>query len=98
MHIHNRATEMVILVKGNSLNTGFVQEDGDNTPVLTTLGLYQGTVRPQGAIHYEFNDNCEDAIFIAGLSSEDPGVSRIAQNFFVEVITILEYLGESRKR
>lgn len=84
MHIHNRATEMVILVKGKSLRTGFVMEDGDNTPVVNTIGLYQGAIRPMGAIHYEFNDNCEDAIFIAGLSSEDPGVSRIAQNFFVE--------------
>jgi len=84
MHIHNRATEMVILVKGKSLQTGFVMEDGDNTPVVNTIGLYQGAIRPQGAIHYEFNDNCEDAIFIAGLSNDDPGVSRIAQNFFIE--------------
>lgn len=84
MHIHNRATEMVILVAGTSLKTGFVMEDGDNTPVLTTIGPFQGTIRPQGSIHYEFNDNCEDAVFIAGLSSEDPGVSRIAQNFFIE--------------
>jgi len=28
MHIHNRATEVVTLVKGKSLKTGFVLEDG----------------------------------------------------------------------
>lgn len=84
MHIHNRATEMVILVAGTSLKTGFVLEDGFDQPVLTEIGLYQGTIRPQGSIHYEFNDHCDPAVFIAGLSSEDPGVSRTAQNFFVE--------------
>ena len=89
MHIHNRATELVLLVKGTSLNTGFVMEDGDNTPVLTKLGLYQAAVRPQGSIHYKFNDNCEEAVFVAALGSEDPGVSRIAQNFFVENATLI---------
>ena len=36
-----------------------------------------------GSIHWEFNDNCEPAVFVASLSSEDPGVSRTAQNFFI---------------
>jgi hypothetical protein len=31
MHIHNRATEIVTLVKGQSLKTGFVLEDGFGT-------------------------------------------------------------------
>ena len=84
MHVHNRATEMVVLVAGQSLYTGFVQEDGLTDPIITELGLYQGTIRPQGAIHYEFNDNCEPAIFVSGLSNEDPGVARTAQQFFVE--------------
>lgn len=35
-----------------------------------------------GSIHYEFNDNCEPAMFIAVFSSDDPGMSRTAQNFF----------------
>ncbi|KAL1654467.1 hypothetical protein SLS61_003070 [Didymella pomorum] len=83
-HIHNRATEIVLLVAGKSLHTGFVLEDGFDQPVLTTIGLYQGTIRPQGSIHYEFNDNCEPAVFVAALSSEDPGVSRTSQNLFVE--------------
>lgn len=35
-----------------------------------------------GSIHYEFNDSCEPPVFIATLSDEDPGLSRMAQNFF----------------
>lgn len=84
MHNHNRATELVILVNGESLHMGFVQEDGFGEPILTEIGLYQGTIKPQGAIHYEFNDHCEPAVFITGLSNEDPGVSRTAQHFFAE--------------
>ncbi|ETN42016.1 uncharacterized protein HMPREF1541_03955 [Cyphellophora europaea CBS 101466] len=83
MHIHNRATEMVTLVSGVSLKTGFVLEDGFDLPVMTEIGLYQGTIRPMGSIHWEFNDNCEPAVFVASLSNEDPGVSRTAQNFFI---------------
>jgi len=37
-----------------------------------------------GSIHYEFNDSCEPAVFVAAFSNEDPGLSRAAQNFFGE--------------
>jgi hypothetical protein len=109
MHIHNRATEIVTLVKGTSLKTGFVLEDGfgmffdiqsppvlDQTnkiadlPVYTEIGLYQGTIRPQGSIHWEFNDHCDSAVFVASLSNEDPGVSRTAQNFFINPQQIVD--------
>lgn len=42
----------------------------------------EGTVFPQGSIHYQFNDSCEKATFVAGLNSDDPGTSQVAQNFF----------------
>jgi hypothetical protein len=48
----------------------------------TTLSQFQGTVFPEGAIHFQFNDNCQPAVFISALSNEDPGASSIAQNFF----------------
>jgi hypothetical protein len=51
--------------------------------VYTEIGLYQTTIRPQGSLHWEFNDHCEPAVFVAALSSEDPGVARTAQNFFI---------------
>ena len=34
-------------------------------------------------MHWEFNDHCESAVFVASLGNEDPGVSRSAQNFFI---------------
>lgn len=35
-----------------------------------------------GSIHFQFNDACESATFVASLNSEDPGTSQVAQNFF----------------
>lgn len=70
LHIHNRAHEVVTLVAGKSLKTGFVLEDGFDLPVYTEIGLYQATIRPQGSQHWEFNDHCESAVFVASLSNE----------------------------
>lgn len=90
MHIHNRATEMVLLIKGGPLQTSFVMEDGLTDPFNATIGLYQAVIRPMGSIHWEFNDNCHPAVFVASLSNEDPGVSRTAQNFFVNPIDLVQ--------
>ncbi|KAK5697541.1 hypothetical protein LTR97_007679 [Elasticomyces elasticus] len=83
-HTHNRATELLVIVQGNNVHTSFVQESGLTTPITTTLNQYQGAVLPIGSIHYEFNDSCEPAVFVAGFSNEDPGLSRTANNFFGE--------------
>lgn len=90
VHVHNRADELVTLVSGRSLKTGFVLEDGYDQPVMTEIGLYQTTTRPKGSLHWEFNDNCEPAAFLAALSSEDPGVSHTAQNFFINPEEIVD--------
>ena len=53
MHVHNRATEMVTLVSGQSLKTGFVLEDGfgklhpvTNSPTTTNISqIYQSRLR-----------------------------------------------------
>jgi hypothetical protein len=37
------------------------------------------TVFPQGAIHFEMNPSCEEAMFVAGFNGEDPGVNQVAQ-------------------
>ncbi|KAF7561152.1 hypothetical protein G7046_g2987 [Stylonectria norvegica] len=79
-HVHNRATEFNIVVKGR-LVTNFVLENKVR-PIENTLSLYQMAVFPKGAIHQEFNPDCEDTVFVAGFDNEDPGVSQIAQNFF----------------
>ena len=81
-HVHPRASEYLTLVKGDSVRTGFVLENGLTTQFSTTLSLYQGAIFLQGSIHYESNDNCEPAVFLTAFSNEDPGLSTIGKNFF----------------
>ena len=81
-HLHNRATEFLTVVQGGNVHTGFVLENGFATQMSTTLDQFQGAILPQGSIHFEFNDNCEPAVFMAAFSHEDPGLSSVAQNFF----------------
>ncbi|KAL8950206.1 MAG: hypothetical protein Q9222_003753 [Ikaeria aurantiellina] len=81
-HVHPRASEFLTLANGKSLKTGFILENGLTQQFSTTLELYQGAIFPQGSIHYEFNDNCESAVFLAAFSNEDPGLSTIGKNFF----------------
>ncbi|KAL8992127.1 MAG: hypothetical protein Q9188_007654 [Gyalolechia gomerana] len=79
-HTHPRSSEINIVVQG-TLQTQFTLENGART-VHNTLGTYQMTVFPQGALHTEFNPDCDEAIFVAGFASEDPGVQQAAQSFF----------------
>jgi hypothetical protein len=86
-HTHPRATEFLTVVEGEMhtgfiLENGFVDADGKPIEVTATLGKNQGTVFPVGSNHWQFNPSCDNATFVAALSSEDPGVSQIAQNFF----------------
>jgi hypothetical protein len=84
-HVHPRATEVLTIAdvaEGGVVKTGFILENGIASQFSTELSQCQGTVFPQGSVHYEFNDNCAPATFIAGFNSDDPGLSSIAQNFF----------------
>lgn len=86
-HVHPRATEFLTLVEGSNLKFGYVLENGlvpagQNPEIAGSLNKFEGTVFPQGSIHFQFNDNCEKATFVASLNSEDPGTSQVAQNFF----------------
>ena len=91
-HTHPRATELLTLVKGERLQTGLMLENGFHpttaggltTQVAAELSTFQATVFPQGSIHFQFNPTCEEAIFVAALSSSDPGTSQVAQNFFFQ--------------
>ncbi|WWD20949.1 hypothetical protein CI109_105427 [Kwoniella shandongensis] len=83
-HTHPRASEQLTVVTPVAcpVRSGFILENGFTMEFATNLTQYESTVFPQGSIHYQFNDNCEPAVFVAALSSDDPGVSSIAQNFF----------------
>lgn len=79
-HVHPRSSEINVVVKG-SLIAEFTLENGAKS-VMNRLSTNQMTVFPQGALHTEFNPDCEDALFVAGFASEDPGVQQAAQTFF----------------
>ncbi|EXJ92455.1 hypothetical protein A1O3_01006 [Capronia epimyces CBS 606.96] len=80
-HIHPRASEFLTLVTDTEMLTGFVLENQLTTEFNTTLTQFQGTVFPMGSIHFQQNLDCEPAVAIAGLNSDDPGASSLAQNF-----------------
>ena len=65
------------MVKG-SLVAEFQLENGAPN-IINSVKTNQVTVFPQGALHTEFNPDCEDAVFVAGFASEDPGVQQAAQ-------------------
>ena len=44
-----------------------------------TLGLYQGTIYPQGEVHWQFNPECEPAVFAAAFDNRDPGRIQIGE-------------------
>lgn len=79
-HVHNRATELNIVVQGR-LQASSTLENGARH-ISQDLSLYQMTVFPQGATHTEWNPDCTPAVFVAAFPSEDPGVQQIAQTFF----------------
>jgi len=79
-HTHPRATEILYLVTGE-LEAGFISENGARF-VDNVLTKGQGTLFPQGSIHYQINTGCDPVLFVAALNDEDPGTSQIAQRFF----------------
>ncbi|KAJ4303382.1 hypothetical protein N0V90_002275 [Kalmusia sp. IMI 367209] len=85
-HVHPRATEFLTVVEGK-IDFGYILENGlvkagQNAEIAGTLSKFQGTVFPQGSIHYQINNECAPATFVAALNNEDPGTSQVAQNFF----------------
>lgn len=82
-HIHPDATEFFTVVTDSNITTGFVLENGFTTEQRTELSLFQGTAFPMGSIHWQQNNDCYPAVGMAGLNSEDPGASSIAQNFLI---------------
>ncbi|KAL7003059.1 hypothetical protein U1Q18_004217 [Sarracenia purpurea var. burkii] len=80
-HTHPRATEILVVLEG-SLYVGFVTSNPDNR--LFTKVLYPGDVFvfPVGLIHFQFNVGKTNAVAIAALSSQNPGVITIANAVF----------------
>ncbi|KAF7316969.1 RmlC-like cupin [Mycena chlorophos] len=79
-HTHPRATEIQISMN-STIRTGMITENGARF-VMTELPPGSMTIFPVGSVHFQVNDGCDPALFVAGFNSEDPGVLSIAQRFF----------------
>ncbi|XP_077242833.1 germin-like protein 8-2 [Tasmannia lanceolata] len=83
-HTHPRGTEILVVQEG-SLYVGFVTSNlanGQNRFISKILNKGDVFVFPIGLIHFQFNVGKTDAVAIAGLSSQNPGVITIANAVF----------------
>lgn len=81
-HTHPRGTEILIVIEGTLL-VGFVGSNQNNNTLFTKV-LNKGDVFvfPIGLIHFQLNVGYGNALAIAGLSSQNPGVITIANAVF----------------
>ncbi|KAJ4721175.1 Germin-like protein 1 [Melia azedarach] len=81
-HIHPRATEILTVLEG-TLYVGFVTSNQlNNTLIAKVLKKGDVFVFPIGLIHFQFNIGKTNAVAIAALSSQNPGVITIANSVF----------------
>ncbi|KAM7523210.1 hypothetical protein LguiA_013112 [Lonicera macranthoides] len=80
-HTHPRATEALIVLEG-TLYVGFVTSNPENRLFTKVLNKGDVFVFPEGLIHFQLNVGKTNAVAIAGLSSQNPGVITIANAVF----------------
>ncbi|EDU43227.1 Cupin-1 domain-containing protein [Pyrenophora tritici-repentis] len=95
-HWHPRANEFLTVVQGTLLGVVLLESEsgfgsvvggeavvkGPYTQVESTLANYTGMLFPKGLVHWQFNPECEPAVFVAGFDSPDPGRAEAARGFF----------------
>ncbi|KAK1280135.1 putative germin-like protein 2-1 [Acorus gramineus] len=80
-HIHHRGTEILTVLEG-TLYVGFVTSNTENRLVTKVLQKGDVFVFPQGLIHFQRNAGYGNAVAIAALSSQNPGVITVANSVF----------------
>eukprot|EP00122_Pirum_gemmata_P005228 Pgem_evm4s4769 len=80
-HVHPRATEMIYVISGSNLRTGFVEENSGRV-VINDISSDSSTFFPEGLMHYQQNLGCEPVEFVSMLNNADPGVQTITTQFF----------------
>lgn len=80
-HTHPRGTEILAVLEG-TLYVGFVTSNPDNRLITKVLNKGDVFVFPIGLIHFQLNTGHDNAVAIAGLSSQNPGVITIANAVF----------------
>jgi len=82
-HTHPRATELLLVVKGE-LYVGFVSTNGTvNTLFATTVKPGELFVFPRGLVHFQLNVGKGPALAFAALNSQNPGAQAIAPALFM---------------
>ncbi|KAF5946507.1 hypothetical protein HYC85_016735 [Camellia sinensis] len=80
-HTHPRATEILTVLEG-SLQVGFVTSNLENHLITKVLQKGDVFVFPVNLIHFQRNVGYGNAVAIAALSSQNPGVITIANAVF----------------
>ncbi|CAI0550686.1 unnamed protein product [Linum tenue] len=80
-HTHPRGTEILTVIKG-TLEVGFVTSNPDNRLISKILRKGDVFVFPIGLIHFQRNVGHGNAVAIAALSSQNPGVITVANSVF----------------
>ncbi|KAK2985138.1 hypothetical protein RJ640_000905 [Escallonia rubra] len=80
-HTHPRATEILTVLQG-SLQVGFVTSNPENRLISKVLQKGDVFVFPVGLVHFQRNVGYGNAVAIAALSSQNPGVIGIANAVF----------------
>ncbi|EYU39944.1 hypothetical protein ABFS82_10G172100 [Erythranthe guttata] len=80
-HTHPRATEILTVVEG-SIQVGFVTSNPGNALITKTLQKGDVFVFPVGLVHFQRNVGNGNAVAIAALSSQNPGVITVANAVF----------------
>ncbi|PIA51061.1 hypothetical protein AQUCO_01100112v1 [Aquilegia coerulea] len=80
-HTHPRATEILTVLEG-SLQVGFVTSNPENRLISKVLQKGDVFVFPIGLVHFQRNIGHGNAVALAALSSQNPGVISIANAVF----------------
>ncbi|KAF2853059.1 RmlC-like cupin [Plenodomus tracheiphilus IPT5] len=95
-HWHPRANEFLTVTQGTLIGALLLENDsgfgnvvggaepvvGPYTQIETTLSNYTGMLFSKGLVHWQFNPECEPAVFVAGFDIPDPGRVEAARAFF----------------
>ncbi|KAL8195359.1 hypothetical protein R6Q57_025762 [Mikania cordata] len=80
-HTHPRATEILTVLEG-SLQVGFITSDPQNRLITKVLQRGDVFVFPVGLVHFQRNAGLSNAVAMAALSSQNPGVISITDSIF----------------
>ncbi|KAL7142423.1 hypothetical protein ABFS83_08G122700 [Erythranthe nasuta] len=80
-HTHPRATEILTVIEG-TLEVGFVTSNPENRLITKVLQKGDVFVFPINLVHYQRNVGTGNAVVIAALSSQNPGVITVANAVF----------------